>query len=45
MELFLIRHAESKNNIRKNDYERVSDPEITDNGRLQINHLADFIQN
>ena len=45
MELFLIRHAESFNNIRKNDYERVSDPEITDNGRLQINHLADFIHN
>ena len=44
MELFLIRHAESKNNIRKNDQDRVSDPEITGNGRLQSNHLAQFIE-
>ncbi|HIO61931.1 MAG TPA: histidine phosphatase family protein, partial [Deltaproteobacteria bacterium] len=26
MELFLIRHAESTNNARKNDAERVADP-------------------
>ena len=25
MELFLIRHAESKNNVRKNDFERLPD--------------------
>ncbi len=44
MELFLIRHAESRNNIRKSDQERFSDPELTDNGRLQSNHLAEFLQ-
>ena len=44
MELFLIRHAESRNNIRKSDQERVSDPELTDNGRLQSIHLAEFLQ-
>ena len=44
MELFLIRHAESRNNIRKSDQERVSDPELTDNGRLQSIHLAEFFQ-
>lgn len=44
MELFLIRHAESRNNIRKSDQERFSDPELTDNGRLQSNHLAEFLK-
>ena len=44
MELFLIRHAESRNNIRKSDQERISDPELTDNGRLQSIHLAEFLQ-
>ena len=44
MELFLIRHAESRNNIRKNYDERVADPELTSNGILQSNHLAKFLQ-
>ena len=44
MDLFLIRHAESRNNIRKSEEERVSDPELTENGRLQSNILAEFLQ-
>ena len=44
MELFLIRHAESKNNVRKNDFERLPDPELTENGEIQSRHLAEFLQ-
>ena len=44
MNLFLIRHAESKNNIRKSYQERVSDPELTENGHLQSTYLAEFLQ-
>jgi len=44
LDLFLIRHAESRNNIRKSDQERVSDPELTDNGHLQSIHLAECLQ-
>ena len=44
MELFLIRHAESKNNVRKNDFERLPDPELTKNGEIQSRHLAEFLQ-
>jgi len=44
LEVFLIRHAESTNNIRKNDNERVADPELTQRGLLQRDHLASFIQ-
>ena len=44
MELFLIRHAESTNNARKNDTERVADPELTQNGLLQIEYLALFLK-
>ena len=44
MELFLIRHAESTNNARKNDAERVADPELTQNGLLQIEYLALFLK-
>ena len=44
MNLFLIRHAESKNNICKNYQERVSDPELTENGHLQSTYLAEFLQ-
>ena len=44
MNLFLIRHAESKNNICKNYQERVSDPELTENGHLQSTYLAKFLQ-
>ena len=44
MELFLIRHAESKNNVRKNDFERLPDPELTENGEIQSRYLAKFLQ-
>ncbi|MBF0276355.1 MAG: histidine phosphatase family protein [SAR324 cluster bacterium] len=44
MELFLIRHAESKNNIRKSGDERFADPEITNNGHSQSEHLAKYLQ-
>ncbi len=44
MELFLIRHAESTNNIRKKESERVADPELTQRGLLQRDHLVNFIQ-
>ena len=44
MNLFLIRHAESKNNIRKSYQERISDPELTENGHLQSTYLAEFLQ-
>ena len=44
MELFLIRHAESTNNARKNDAERVADPELTQNGLMQIEYLALFLK-
>ena len=45
MELFLIRHAESTNNIRKNESDRVADPELNQRGLLQRDHLVNFIQN
>ena len=45
MELFLIRHAESTNNIRKNESDRLADPELTQRGLLQRDHLVDFIKN
>jgi broad specificity phosphatase PhoE len=44
LELFLIRHAESTNNIRKKESERVADPELTQRGLLQRDQLAKFIQ-
>ena len=42
MELYLIRHAESGNNAVPT-YQRVEDPAITSVGRLQANHLAQWI--
>lgn len=39
----LIRHAESENNARP-VYERVCDPRITRCGRLQTQHLADWMK-
>lgn len=39
----LIRHAESENNARP-IYERVCDPRITQRGRLQTQHLADWMK-
>lgn len=44
MELFLIRHAESTNNIRKNESDRVSDPELTQRGLLQRTHMMNFFK-
>ncbi|MBT4183903.1 histidine phosphatase family protein [bacterium] len=44
MELFLIRHAESTNNIRKNESDRVADPELTQRGLLQRDHLMNFFK-
>jgi len=34
----------STNNIRKNESDRVSDPELTQRGLLQRDHLVNFIQ-
>ncbi|MFG0290981.1 MAG: histidine phosphatase family protein [Rhodopirellula sp. JB044] len=42
-ELLVIRHAESANNA-KPVYERVCDPPITPRGRLQADHLADWMR-
>ncbi len=42
MQLYLVRHAESENNARP-PYLRVEDPAITAIGRLQSQHLADWI--
>jgi 2,3-bisphosphoglycerate-dependent phosphoglycerate mutase len=42
MELYLIRHAESTNNARPT-YERVEDPDLTSVGRLQAEHLANWL--
>ena len=41
--VYLIRHAESENNARP-VYERVSDPAITQRGRLQTEHLAQWMK-
>ena len=43
MQLYLIRHAESENNARP-IYQRVEDPPLTAVGRLQAEHLADWVQ-
>ncbi|MGI9473562.1 MAG: histidine phosphatase family protein, partial [Rubripirellula sp.] len=43
MQLFLIRHAESENNA-KPIYRRVEDPPLTAVGRLQAEHLGDWVQ-
>lgn len=43
MQLYLIRHAESENNARP-AYLRVEDPAITTIGRLQSQHLADWLR-
>lgn len=42
MKLYLIRHAESGNNAVPT-YQRVEDPAITAVGRMQANHLAEWI--
>lgn len=41
--VYLIRHAESENNARP-VYERVCDPAITQRGRLQAEHLAQWMK-
>jgi 2,3-bisphosphoglycerate-dependent phosphoglycerate mutase len=43
MQLYLVRHAESENNARP-PYLRVEDPAITAIGRLQAQHLADWMR-
>ncbi|QDT06101.1 phosphoglycerate mutase [Rubripirellula lacrimiformis] len=43
MQLYLVRHAESENNARP-AYLRVEDPGITAVGRLQAQHLADWVR-
>jgi len=43
MQLYLIRHAESENNA-KPPHLRVEDPAITAVGRLQAEHLANWMQ-
>jgi len=43
MRLYLIRHAESENNA-KPPYERVCDPSLTPVGRLQAEHLAQWMK-
>jgi 2,3-bisphosphoglycerate-dependent phosphoglycerate mutase len=43
MQLYLIRHAESENNA-KSPHDRVEDPPLTAVGRLQAQHLGDWIK-
>lgn len=43
VQLYLIRHAESENNA-KPGYQRTEDPNITAIGRLQAQHLADWVK-
>jgi 2,3-bisphosphoglycerate-dependent phosphoglycerate mutase len=43
MQLFLIRHAESENNA-KPAHQREHDPPITAVGRLQAQHLSDWVK-
>ncbi|MCO8122742.1 histidine phosphatase family protein [Stieleria sp. TO1_6] len=43
MQLYMIRHAESANNALPS-YQRVEDPAITAVGRLQAQHLADWLK-
>ena len=43
MDLFLIRHGESYNNALANPSQRVADPELTEKGRAQIEHVAEYI--
>ncbi|WP_413431147.1 histidine phosphatase family protein [Crateriforma spongiae] len=42
MKLYLIRHAESQNNARPT-HQRVCDPPLTARGRLQAQHLAQWM--
>lgn len=44
MELYFIRHGQSENNAKwhRDDFQDVSDPELTEIGRTQANHLARF---
>ena len=43
MQLYLIRHAESENNARP-AFQRVEDPALTARGRLQAEHLGQWIK-
>lgn len=43
MQLYLIRHAESGNNARPT-YDRIEDPSITRVGRMQAEHLGEWLK-
>lgn len=43
MQLYLIRHAESENNARQ-PHERTEDPPLTAVGRLQAQHLSNWVK-
>lgn len=43
MELFIIRHGQSQNNILKDDSQRTTDPLLTDLGEQQAEKLAQFL--
>ncbi len=43
MELFIIRHGQSANNILENERQRTYDPPLTDLGKQQADKLAQFL--
>ncbi len=43
MDLFLIRHGESANNVLTDVTQRVADPDLTELGRTQADQLADYL--
>jgi len=43
MELYIIRHGQSENNVLQNEIERTSDPNLTDLGKQQAQKLADYL--
>ena len=45
MELYIIRHGQSENNVLQNEIERTSDPNLTDLGKQQADKLAEWLSN
>jgi 2,3-bisphosphoglycerate-dependent phosphoglycerate mutase len=43
MELYIIRHGQSENNILQNEIERTSDPNLTNLGKQQAEKLAEWL--
>jgi broad specificity phosphatase PhoE len=45
MQLYIIRHAQSQNNasMMLDEYDRVADPELTEVGHQQAEHLAEYL--